>query len=236
MQAYRGTTSAAFIPWVLLSSLLQSCGPTRPADPSASSSTGRESTAASEADPELERIGRRADEVSTVAPPHAPELHPPAPGPPAPDGAGAEPSDAAGPSLEHISSRAGVLATEPEGGRAAPPAPPPSPNSGPDADIYYGRLIVAIKKGWTLIDSAGDVSRCVAEVRIRVTAELQVGAFHIVRASGCPLFDESVEDRLELMRKRGTKLPEPPPELTEQILGKPLTIRFSGRGHPMSGR
>lgn len=69
-----------------------------------------------------------------------------------------------------------------------------------------------------------------------MTAELQVGAFHIVRASGCPLFDESVEDRLKLMRKRGTKLPEPPPELTEQILGKPLTIRFSGRGHPMSGR
>jgi hypothetical protein len=49
-----------------------------------------------------------------------------------------------------------------------------------------------------------------------------------VSSSGEPLFDQSVEDRFQELRSLGTTLPEPPPEIADQYLGKTIGVRFKG--------
>jgi hypothetical protein len=48
----------------------------------------------------------------------------------------------------------------------------------------------------------------------------------VVKGSGEPLFDQSIEDRLNELRSLQTTVPEPPPEVAQQYLGKPFTLRF----------
>jgi hypothetical protein len=65
---------------------------------------------------------------------------------------------------------------------------------------------------------------------VEITADRHVGDHQIVRKSGEPLFDQSVEDRFNELQSLGTTLPEPPPEVRSQFQGSwTLDINFSGK-------
>ena len=95
-------------------------------------------------------------------------------------------------------------------------------------DIYRGKLVEFFKRGWTIPTTLGDTSKLTVTAVFEMTSALKVGPSQIVKDSGEPLFDQSVEDRFEQLRSLGTTLPEPPPEVADQFIGKEITVRFHG--------
>lgn len=98
-----------------------------------------------------------------------------------------------------------------------------------EGNPYIMQLISFIHRGWTIPDTLGDTSKLATITTVEITRDLHVGPHKIVKSSGVPLFDQSVEDRYNQMREQGTTLPEPPPELANKILGSTLKVRFFGR-------
>src|SRR4051812_30834566 len=80
-------------------------------------------------------------------------------------------------------------------------------------DIYLGKLVALIKRGWTIPTTIGDSSRLKVGTTFEITNDLQVGRFEVVQSRGEPLFDQSVLDRFQQMHDQGTTLPAPPPEV-----------------------
>jgi TonB C terminal len=101
---------------------------------------------------------------------------------------------------------------------------------GKAGDIYLGQLVSFFKRGWTIPSTLGDTSKLVVRADFEITRDCKVGVSRIVSSSGEPLFDQSVEDRFQELRSLGTTLPEPPPEIAEQYLGKTIGVRFKGEG------
>jgi len=99
---------------------------------------------------------------------------------------------------------------------------------GKAGDIYLGQLVAFFKRGWTIPSTLGDTSKLVVRADFEITSDCKVGVSRIVSSSGEPLFDQSVEDRFQELRSLGTTLPEPPPEIAEQYLGKTIGVRFKG--------
>ena len=97
-------------------------------------------------------------------------------------------------------------------------------------DIYLGKLVSFIKRGWTIPTTLGDTSKLVTEASFEITRDLKVGASHIEKSSGQPLFDQSIEDRFQQLRQSGATLPDPPPEVAYRFLGRTIGVRFSGEG------
>jgi hypothetical protein len=97
-------------------------------------------------------------------------------------------------------------------------------------DLYAGQLREFFKRGWTIPTTLGDTSKLVAVVSVEITVQLKVGPFEVTRGSGEPLFDQSIEDRINELRTLGTTLPEPPPEVAAKFIGRPITLNFRGRG------
>jgi len=93
-------------------------------------------------------------------------------------------------------------------------------------NIYAGQLSAFFKRGWTVPTTLGDTSKLVTRVSIEITRDLKIGEFEIVRSSGEPVYDQSVEDRLNELKALQTTLPEPPPEVAEQYLGKRIDFNF----------
>lgn len=93
-------------------------------------------------------------------------------------------------------------------------------------NIYAGQLSAFFKRGWTVPTTLGDTSKLVTRVSIEITRSLQIGNFEIVKSSGEPLYDQSVEDRLNELKTLQTTLPEPPPEVADQYLGKQIDFNF----------
>lgn len=93
-------------------------------------------------------------------------------------------------------------------------------------NIYAGQLSAFFKRGWTVPTTLGDTSKLVTRVSIEITRDLKIGDFEIVRSSGEPVYDQSVEDRLNELKTLQTTLPEPPPEVAEQYLGKQIDFNF----------
>lgn len=96
-------------------------------------------------------------------------------------------------------------------------------------DIYLGKLKAFFERGWTIPTTLGDTSKLVAHADVQITADLHVGPSEVVKASGEPLFDQSIEDRFQQLRTLQTTLPEPPPEVAGRFLGQTLRIRFHGQ-------
>jgi outer membrane biosynthesis protein TonB len=96
-------------------------------------------------------------------------------------------------------------------------------------DIYLGQLVSFFKRGWTIPSTLGDTSKLTVRADVEITADCKVGETRIVTSSGEPLFDQSVEDRFQELRSLGTTLPEPPPEIADQFLGKTIGVRFKGQ-------
>jgi hypothetical protein len=96
-------------------------------------------------------------------------------------------------------------------------------------DIYQGQLVAFFKRGWTIPSTLGDTSKLSASATVEITADLKVGPSEITKGSGEPLFDQSIEDRFAELRSLGTTLPEPPPEVAKDYLGKAMTVRFHGQ-------
>lgn len=95
-------------------------------------------------------------------------------------------------------------------------------------DLYLGQLVAFFKRGWTIPTTIGDTSKLTVKATLEITPDCKVGRTEIVTSSGEPLFDQSVEDRFEELRSLGTTLPEPPPEIADQFLGKTIGMRFHG--------
>jgi len=98
-----------------------------------------------------------------------------------------------------------------------------------EGDLYRGQLVSFFKRGWTIPSTIGDTRKLVTRVRVEVTEDCHVGQFRIVQSSGDPLFDQSVRDRLEELHNLSTTLPEPPPTVRSQFLGKEIDINFNGK-------
>ena len=95
-------------------------------------------------------------------------------------------------------------------------------------DIYRGKLVEFFRRGWTIPTTLGDTSKLTVTTTFLITNGLKVGPSNVVKGSGEPMFDQSVEDRFEQLRTLGTTLPEPPPEVADQFLGQEITVRFRG--------
>jgi hypothetical protein len=97
-------------------------------------------------------------------------------------------------------------------------------------DLYRGQLVMFFKRGWTIPSTIGDTSRLTTRARVEITPDKHVGPHEIVKSSGEPLFDQSVEDRFNELRSLGTTLPEPPPEVRSQFEGTwTLDVNFIGK-------
>lgn len=96
-------------------------------------------------------------------------------------------------------------------------------------DLYRGMLRDFFQRGWTIPSTLGDTRHLTTEATVEITVDLHVGPHLIQKDSGEALFDQSVEDRFNQLRTLGTTLPEPPPEVADQFLGKKITIRFRGK-------
>jgi hypothetical protein len=95
-------------------------------------------------------------------------------------------------------------------------------------DLYRGKLVEFFKRGWTIPTTLGDTSKLTVTATFEITRALKVGPSRILKNSKEPLFDQSVEDRFEQLRSLGSTLPEPPPEVADQFIGKEITVRFHG--------
>ena len=97
-------------------------------------------------------------------------------------------------------------------------------------DLYRGQLVSFFKRGWTIPSTLGDTSRLQTRASVKITPDRHVGEHEIVKSSGEPLFDQSVEDRFNELRSLGTTLPEPPPEVAAQFSGTwTLDVNFIGK-------
>jgi hypothetical protein len=97
-------------------------------------------------------------------------------------------------------------------------------------DLYRGQLVMFFKRGWTIPTTLGDTSKLTTRARVEITPDRHVGPHEIVKPSGQPLFDQSVDDRFNELRSLGTTLPEPPPEVRKQFEGTwTLDINFIGK-------
>ena len=94
-------------------------------------------------------------------------------------------------------------------------------------DLYAGKLTAFFKRGWTIPTTLGDTSKLMTIATVLITNDLHVGPHKIIKSSGEPLFDQSVEDRFNQLRAQGTTLPEPPPEVARKFLGQTIAVRFT---------
>jgi hypothetical protein len=99
-----------------------------------------------------------------------------------------------------------------------------------EGDIYLGKLVSFIKRGWTIPTTLGDTHKLLAIASFEITRDLKVGVSKIDKSSGQPLFDQSIEDRFQQLRASSATLPDPPPEVAYRFLGKTIGVRFSGEG------
>lgn len=92
---------------------------------------------------------------------------------------------------------------------------------------YAGQLTAFFKRGWTIPTTLRDTTKLVTVATVVLTRDLHVGPHRIIRSSGNPVFDQSVEDRFNQLRAQGTTLPEPPLAIAKRFLGETISIRFT---------
>lgn len=97
-------------------------------------------------------------------------------------------------------------------------------------DIYAGQLYQFFRRGWTIPNTIADPTNLKTEIEVEITRDLKVGNFRIVRSSGVPLFDQSIEDQLLKLRTDGLALPEPPPEIAHRYIGRSVGFVYTGKG------
>ena len=97
-------------------------------------------------------------------------------------------------------------------------------------NIYFGQLVSFIRRGWEVPTTLGDTNKLMAVFSVEITRDCKVGESRLVKSSGEPLFDNSVEERFQELRTLGTTLPEPPPEIAGDVLGQTITLNVKGKG------
>jgi hypothetical protein len=97
-------------------------------------------------------------------------------------------------------------------------------------DIYAGQLYQFFRRGWTIPNTIADASGLSTQVEVEITRDLQVGDFRIMRSSGVPLFDQSIEDQLLKLRTDAMVLPDPPPEIAHRYIGRSVVFVYTGKG------
>jgi len=95
-------------------------------------------------------------------------------------------------------------------------------------DLYAGMLHDFFKNGWTIPNTIDDPSKLIATAQVEIMRDQRLGRFAVVKSSGVPLFDQSVEDRLNQLRHEGATVPDPPPEVAHKFLGRTIVVRFKG--------
>jgi outer membrane biosynthesis protein TonB len=96
-------------------------------------------------------------------------------------------------------------------------------------DLYAGQLYAFFKRGWTIPNTIADPTKLVTVAEVTITSDLKLGDFAVVQSSGVPLFDQSVEDRLQQLQTEGQTVPEPPPEVAHRFIGRTIALHFKGK-------
>jgi outer membrane biosynthesis protein TonB len=142
--------------------------------------------------------------------------------------AGPQPTEAEIDDLARLAERAGAFAPQiPMDQEGDPDGVEGGTAERGEADIYPGRLYNFFRRGWTgfqIIPDA-ELRGLRMQVRIRITADGRMGGWDVLRSSGNPVFDQSVENRLR--DAENGQLPEVPAEEAEKYLGHSVAIQFS---------
>lgn len=98
-------------------------------------------------------------------------------------------------------------------------------------DVYAGQLYVFFRRGWTVPTVVTDDERrgLVCDVDVEIAGDRQITGYRIRGSSGNAIFDQSVLDRLQALRDANAQIPEPPPEVAGDYLGRTIGLRFRGR-------
>lgn len=96
-------------------------------------------------------------------------------------------------------------------------------------NIYAGQLAVFFRRGWTIPNTITDASKLAVVFDVEITRDGRIGDFKLLKTSGVPLFDQSGEDRLQYLRSNGMTVPDPPPEVAHQFLGRMIPVQFDGK-------
>ena len=94
-----------------------------------------------------------------------------------------------------------------------------------------GRLAVFFRRGWQVPTTLErDALRAlVARVTVFIGEDLKVERFRIVRSSGNPDFDLSVEQQLQRLVDSQAVIPPPPEEVASNYLGREVGFNYLGR-------
>ncbi len=98
-------------------------------------------------------------------------------------------------------------------------------------DVYRGQLYIFFRRGWSVptVLNPDEIRGLRTTVTIAVAEDGRLENVRIRHESGTPLFDQSVVDNIENLIRSGASIPEPPPEVAAEFLGKSLDINFNGR-------
>jgi hypothetical protein len=100
-----------------------------------------------------------------------------------------------------------------------------------EGDLYAGRLSSFFRRGWqvpTTIDRES-LRDLVTVVSVRIGDDLRVETFRVVRPSGNPDFDLSVEQQVQRLVDAQAVIPPPPDEVAANYLGRETSFRYNGR-------
>ena len=97
---------------------------------------------------------------------------------------------------------------------------------------YLGQLYRIIRRGWTLPTTISDAERkdLKATVLIDISQTMVIQNVRVVGSgSGNALFDQSILDRVEALKRAGDPLPDPPIEVEDSYRGAAIRVIFRGR-------
>ena len=97
--------------------------------------------------------------------------------------------------------------------------------------LYNGLLYRFFRRGWSVPPSIPPEARSglVARVQVTLGRDRRVAGFSLSSPSGNAIFDGAVRAHLQRIQGSGRLVPEPPPEIADQYLGRSTAFRFSGR-------
>jgi hypothetical protein len=100
-----------------------------------------------------------------------------------------------------------------------------------EGDLYAGRLSSFFRRGWQVPTtlSREQLRPLTARVSVRIGSELRVEGFRLVRSSGNPDYDLSVEQQLQRLVDTQAVIPPPPDEVASNYVGREVGFNYLGR-------
>ena len=98
-------------------------------------------------------------------------------------------------------------------------------------DLWAAQVYKMFRQGWIVPTTISDDERrgLVTDVDLRIGDDLRIRDYRVRKPSGNALFDQSVVNRIEELKREGVALPDPPEDMAAVYKGKALGLRFRGR-------